>query len=182
MAKDFAKELCRRFVISRDKVHVSIVSYSQYVHIMPKFSDCYDEKSLENALNNQHLYEASSTSTGRTLKVIYFDVFNEKRGGARTEELGEQLSSSLSFIHFMLQQCLLYSPVHTNVMQRRNSNRRTFVANKISLKFHSFFRNLLFTFRRGQFCDWRKHECLKTWLEPNLHNIYSTVHNFGDIC
>ena len=119
MAKDFAKELCRRFVISRDKVHVSIVSYSQYVHIMPKFRDCYDEKSLENALNNQHLYEASSTRTGRTLKVICSDVFNEKRGGARTDELGEQLSSSLSFIHFMLQQCLLYSPVYTNVMQRK---------------------------------------------------------------
>ena len=106
-------------MISRDKVHVSIVSYSQYVHLMPKFSDYYDEKSLENALNNQPLYEASSTSTGRTLKVIYFDVFNEKRGGARTEELGEQLSSSLSFIHFMLQQCLLYSPVYTIVMQRK---------------------------------------------------------------
>ena len=119
MAKDFAKELCRRFVISRDKVHVSIVSYSQYVHLMPKFSDYYDEKSLENALNNQHLYEASSTSTGRTLKVICFDVFNEKRGGARADELGEQLSSSLSFIHFMLQQSLLYSPVYTIVMQRK---------------------------------------------------------------
>ena len=86
---------------------------------MPKFSDYYDEKSLENALNSQHLYEASSTRTGRTLKVIYFDVFNEKRGGARTDELGQQLSSSLSFIHFMLQQCLLYSPVYTNVMQRK---------------------------------------------------------------
>ena len=97
MAKDFAKELCRRFVISRDKFHVSIVSYSQYVHIMPKFSDYCDEKSLENALDKQHLYEASSTSTGRTLKVINFDVFNDMKGGVRIKELGEQFFIVLSF-------------------------------------------------------------------------------------
>ena len=152
---------------------------------MPKFSDCYDEKSLENALNNQHLYEASSTSTGRTLKVIYFDVFNEKRGGARTEELGEQLSSSLSFIHFMLQQCLLYSPVYTNVMQRKFGEiqiSELSLQTKYRQNATVFSETLLFTFRRGRFRDWRKHECLKTWLEPNLHNIYSTVHNFGDNC
>ena len=89
MAKDFAKKLCRRFAISKDKAHVSVISYSQHINLMPKFSDDYNESSIETILD-RHFYEGSSTGTGRALKVLNLNVFNEMKGGARTKESGEQ--------------------------------------------------------------------------------------------
>ena len=89
MAKDFAKKLCRRFAISKDKVHVSVISYSEHITLMPKFSDNYNESLIETILD-RHFYEGSSTSTGRALKVLNLDVFNEMKGGARTKESGKQ--------------------------------------------------------------------------------------------
>ena len=85
LSKEFTKKLCRRFSISEDKAHVSIVSYSQHVTILPRFTDNYDEKSIESDVD-KHFFEASSTSTGRTLKMVAFDLFNKQKGGARGKE------------------------------------------------------------------------------------------------
>ena len=88
LAKDFAKTLSRRFSISRDKVRVSVVKYSQYINIMPKFSDDYDDKSIEHTLDKL-FYEASSTGTGKTLEAVNFEVFSAK-AGARTRRPGKE--------------------------------------------------------------------------------------------
>ena len=88
MAKDFAKTLSRRFEISKDKVHLSAISYSQYINILPKFSDYYDRESIENSLN-KHLFEGASTGTGKTLKAINVEVFSDN-GGARIWKTGKQ--------------------------------------------------------------------------------------------
>ena len=82
MAKDFAKKLTKRFAISKDKVHVSVVAYSQYIKILTKFSDYNNEKSIENTLDSI-FYEASSTGTGKTMEAVNFEVFSAK-GGARS--------------------------------------------------------------------------------------------------
>ena len=87
MAKDFVKTLARRFEISKDKVHLSAISYSQYINILPKFSDYYDRESIENTLS-KHLFEGSSTGTGKTLEAINVEVFSAK-GGARNWEPGK---------------------------------------------------------------------------------------------
>ena len=88
LAKDFAKELAKRFALSRNQVRMSVITYSQYIKIMAKFSDYYDEKSIENSLDKS-LYEASSTGTGKTLEAVNFEVFSVKTG-ARIGRPGKQ--------------------------------------------------------------------------------------------
>ena len=77
--KDFAKRLIKRFTISKDKVQVSVIAYSQYINIASRFNDNNDEKSLDNTLDNI-VYEASSSGTGKTLEAVNFEVFTEKSG------------------------------------------------------------------------------------------------------
>ena len=88
LAKDFAKELAKRFALSKNQVRMSVTTYSQYIKIMAKFSDYYDEKSIENTLDKS-LYEASSTGTGKTLEAVNFEVFSVKTG-ARIGRPGKQ--------------------------------------------------------------------------------------------
>lgn len=78
LGKDFAKRLIKRFTISKDKVRVSLIAYSQYINIASRFSD-NNEKSLDNTLDNI-VYEASSSGTGKTLEAVNFEVFTEKSG------------------------------------------------------------------------------------------------------
>ncbi|XP_073228190.1 cartilage matrix protein-like [Porites lutea] len=79
LGKDFAKRLIKRFTISKDKVQVSVIAYSQYINIASRFNDNNDEKSLDNTLDNI-FYEASSSGTGKTLEAVNFEVFTEKSG------------------------------------------------------------------------------------------------------
>ena len=88
LAKDFAKALLRRFTISPDNSRVSIVSYSQYINVQCRFSDDQDEKKLDEILSNT-LYEASSTRTGKTIKVVNFEVFSTE-SGSRIGNPGKQ--------------------------------------------------------------------------------------------
>ena len=88
LAKDLVKNLARRFEVSRDKVRVCVISYSQHINIFPTFSDYQDEKSIENNLE-KHFFEGSSTGTGKTLEAVNFEVFSEK-AGARIKRPGEQ--------------------------------------------------------------------------------------------
>lgn len=79
LAKEFAKTLLRRFTISPDNARVSIVSYSQHINMQSRFSDYKDERKLEDILSNT-LYEGSSTSTGKAIKAVNFEVFSTKFG------------------------------------------------------------------------------------------------------
>ena len=79
LAKCFAKTLLRRFTISPDSTRVSIVSYSQKINVQSRFSDDQDERKLEDILSNT-FYEALSTSTGKTLQVVNFEVFSTESG------------------------------------------------------------------------------------------------------
>lgn len=88
LSKEFAKKLCRRFAIAEDKVHVSITSYSMHVTTLPSFTDSYNEKSIESDVD-KHVYEASSTATGRALRVV-IGKFNEQRGGTRAKDPGKR--------------------------------------------------------------------------------------------
>ena len=88
LGKDFAKRLIKRFTISKDKVHVSVIAYSQYINIASRFNDNNDEKSLDNTLDNI-VYEASSSGTGKTLEAVNFEVFTEK-SGARSARPGKK--------------------------------------------------------------------------------------------
>ena len=87
MAKDFAKTLARRFEISKDKVRLSAISFSQFINISPKFSDNYDRESIEDTLS-KHLLEGSSTGTGKTLEAVNAEVFSAN-GGARIWKPGK---------------------------------------------------------------------------------------------
>ena len=88
LGKDFAKRLIKRFTISKDKVQVSVIAYSQYINIASRFNDNNDEKSLDNTLDNI-VYEASSSGTGKTLEAVNFEVFTEK-SGARSARPGKK--------------------------------------------------------------------------------------------
>ena len=79
LAKDFAKTLLRRFTISPENSRVSIVSYSRNDNVQSRFSDDQDERKLEDILSNT-FYEALSTSTGKTLQVVNFEVFSTESG------------------------------------------------------------------------------------------------------
>ena len=79
LAKGFAKRLLKRFTISPDNSRVSILSYSQRINIQSRFSDDQDERKLEDILSNT-LYEGSSTSTGKAIKFVNFEVFSTKSG------------------------------------------------------------------------------------------------------
>ena len=91
LAKDFAKELAKRFALSKNQVRMSVIFYSQHIKIMAKFSDYYDKKSIENTVDKS-LYEASSTGTGKTLEAVNFEVFSTKTG-ARIGRPGKQQPS-----------------------------------------------------------------------------------------
>ena len=88
LAKGFAKRLLKRFTISPDNSRVSILSYSQRVNIQSRFSDDQDESKLEDILRNI-FYEGSSTSTGRAIKFVNFEVFSTK-SGSRIGNPGKQ--------------------------------------------------------------------------------------------
>ena len=88
LAKGFAKRLLKRFTISPDNSRVSILSYSQRVNIQSRFSDDQDERKLEDILRNT-FYEGSSTSTGKTIKFVNFEVFSTK-SGSRIGNPGKQ--------------------------------------------------------------------------------------------
>ena len=88
LAKGFAKRLLKRFTISPDNSRVSILSYSQRINIQSRFSDDQDERKLEDILRNT-FYEGSSTSTGRAIKFVNFEVFSTK-SGSRIGNPGKQ--------------------------------------------------------------------------------------------
>ena len=88
LAKGFAKRLLKRFTISPDNSRVSILSYSQRINIQSRFSDDQDESKLEDILRNI-FYEGSSTSTGRAIKFVNFEVFSTK-SGSRIGNPGKQ--------------------------------------------------------------------------------------------
>ena len=88
LAKGFAKRLLKRFTISPDNSRVSILSYSQRINIQSRFSDDQDERKLEDILRNT-FYEGSSTSTGKTIKFVNFEVFSTK-SGSRIGNPGKQ--------------------------------------------------------------------------------------------
>lgn len=88
LAKGFAKSLLKRFTISPDNSRVSIVSFSQSINIQSRFSDDQDEKKLEDILTNT-FYEASYSSTGKTIKFVNFEVFS-KKFGSRIGNPGKQ--------------------------------------------------------------------------------------------
>ena len=79
LAKDFAKKLLRRFTISPDNSRVSIVSYSQNIIVHSRFSDDQDQRKLNEILSNI-FYEESSTATGKTMRLVNFEVFSTKSG------------------------------------------------------------------------------------------------------
>ena len=89
LEKQFAKELLKRFSLNKDKTRVSLVTYSQYVNIKPRFKDFYDQKEIEETLDNT-LYEGSATKTAKALTVLNFEVFAEK-SGARLSRPGKHL-------------------------------------------------------------------------------------------
>ena len=88
LAKGFAKRLLKRFTISQDNSRVSILSYSQRINIQSRFSDDQDERKLEDILENT-FYEGSSTSTGKAIKFVNFEVFSTK-SGSRIGNPGKQ--------------------------------------------------------------------------------------------
>ena len=90
LAKGFAKRLLKSFTISPDNCRVSIVSYSQRVNMRSRFSDDQDERKLEDILKNTS-YEGSSTSTGKTIKFVNFEVFSTKFG-SRIGNPGKQFT------------------------------------------------------------------------------------------
>ena len=88
LAKGFAKRLLKRFTISRDNSRVSISSYSQRINIQSRFSDDQDERKLEDILG-ETFYVGSSTSTGKAIKFVNFEVFSAK-SGSRIGNPGKQ--------------------------------------------------------------------------------------------
>ena len=88
LAKGFAKRLLKRFKISRDNSRVSISSYSQRINIQSRFSDDQDDRKLEDILRNT-FYVGSSTSTGKAIKFVNFEVFSTK-SGSRIGNPGKQ--------------------------------------------------------------------------------------------
>ena len=106
LGKDFAKRLIKRFTISKDKVQVSLIAYSQYINIASRFSD-NNEKSLDNTLDNI-VYEASSSGTGKTLEAVNFEVFTEK-SGARSGRPGKKtIFPSSKNSHFQNEKCKIF--------------------------------------------------------------------------
>ena len=55
------------------------MAYSQRANIQSQFSDDQDERKLEDILSNT-LYEGSSTSTGKAIQLVNFEVFSNKSG------------------------------------------------------------------------------------------------------
>ena len=88
LATGFAKRLLKSFTISPDNSRVSILSYSQRINIQSRFSDDQDERKLDDILRNT-FYERSSTSTGKAIKVVNFEVFSTK-SGSRIGNPGKQ--------------------------------------------------------------------------------------------
>ena len=82
--KTFASDLVKYFDISKDKVKMAVVSYSQYVHIERRF---YDEPTQESVLKaiDGICYEGSFTRLDSALEVVHNIIF-KKEGGARSGE------------------------------------------------------------------------------------------------
>ena len=70
------------------------MSYSQRVNMRSRFSDDQDERKLEDILKNTS-YEGSSTSTGKTIKFVNFEVFSTKFG-SRIGNPGKQFTEKNS--------------------------------------------------------------------------------------
>jgi len=80
--KTFASDLVKHFDISKDKVKMAVVSYSQYVHIQRRFCDEPTQESVLKAIDGT-CYEGSFTRIDSALNVVHDKIF-KKEGGARS--------------------------------------------------------------------------------------------------
>lgn len=87
ISKDFPKALTSRIAISRNRVRVSLVAYSQSIKILSRFRDQRNYHALENIVNSI-FYEEAATGTAKTLQAINTEVVVRK-SGSRIEEPGE---------------------------------------------------------------------------------------------
>ena len=87
LSKNFTKTLLRRFEISKDNVHVSLVTYSESVKIYSTFDDNQEEEEFERKVNNMFL-EGASTATSKTLTILSDRLFVQD-SGSRIKETGK---------------------------------------------------------------------------------------------
>ena len=93
MAKLFAKNLTRRFVLGKDHVRLSVVAFSFYIKIPFKFEDFYPEEKVLKAIDNFN-HEASVTSMTKMLEAVQHELFSAKYG-SRPRRKGKKLFCDL---------------------------------------------------------------------------------------
>ena len=86
--KSFASDLVKHFEISKDKVKMAVVSYSQYVHIQRRFCDEPSQEAVLKAIDGI-CYEGSFTRLDSALDVVHYKIF-KKEGGARSCDKGKR--------------------------------------------------------------------------------------------
>ena len=86
--KTFASDLVKHFDISKDKVKMAVVSYSQYVHIQKRFCDESTQEAVLKAIDGI-CYEGSFTRLDSALQVVHNSIFTTE-GGARSCDKGKR--------------------------------------------------------------------------------------------
>lgn len=86
--KTFASDLVKHFDISKNKVKMAVVSYSQYVHIERKFCDEPTQEAVLKAIDAIR-YEGSFTRLDSALEIVHNKIF-KKEGGARSCDKGKR--------------------------------------------------------------------------------------------
>lgn len=86
--KTFASDLVKHFDISKDKVKMAVVSYSQYVHIERRLCDEPTQEAVLKAIDGIR-YEGSFTRLDSALEIVQNKIFKKERG-ARSCDKGKR--------------------------------------------------------------------------------------------
>ncbi|KAJ7394354.1 hypothetical protein OS493_000160 [Desmophyllum pertusum] len=77
--KKFASDLVKRFDTSKDRAHVAVLSYSQYVHTERRFDDDPSQESILKAIDGVN-YEGSFSRLDSALDILHNKIFKKKHG------------------------------------------------------------------------------------------------------
>ena len=87
--KKFASDLVKRFDTSKDRAHVAVLSYSQYVHTERRFDDDPSQESILKAIDGVN-YEGSFSRLDSALDILHNKIFKKKHG-ARSSRNGKTI-------------------------------------------------------------------------------------------